>query len=241
MRKADGEETQARFAALNEYIDVCVGRILDQVQQLGLSDNTIIIFTSDNGTAVTAKTRAVERGARAPFIVHGAGIQRRGETMELTDLTDVVPTLLEFAGVKLPDGYEIDGKSLAPFLRGETDTHREWIYSYIATSQLLRDKRWLLEAVNPILGLPRGRFYDCGDNREGRGYKEVTDSKDPEVVAARKRFDEILAQFPAIQRDDPYWQTRQGSKFLEDYLKPESKAKHLHNHRDYEYTEALGD
>lgn len=236
MARTSREENDARFAALNEYVDVCIGRILEVVEESGLADNTLIMFTSDNGTAVTAKTRAVERGARVPFVVWGGGIERRGETMELTDLTDVLPTLLDFAGVRLPAGYEIDGQSLAPFLRGETDTHRDWIYSYIATSQMLRDKRWLLEAVNPILGLPRGRFYDCGNNREGKGYKEVTNSSDPEVVAARKRFDAILSRFPAIQKDNPYWQTRRGKRFLDEYTKPEAVKKHLHNHRDYEYT-----
>lgn len=235
FKKTDRAETQARFAALNEYGDVCVGRILKKVGDLRLLDNTLIIFTSDNGTAVTAKTRAVERGARVPFVVFGAGIKRRGVTMELTDLTDVLPTLLDFAGVNLPARYETDGKSLAPFLRGETNTHREWIYSYIATSQMLRDKRWLLEAVNPILGLLRGRFYDCGSNREGKGYRDVTNSRDPEVVAARKRFDQILKRFPAVQKDHPYWKTRKGRKFLATYTEPKAVQKHLHNHPDYEY------
>jgi len=67
--------------------------------------------------------------------------------------------------------------SLAPFLTGRTDTHREWILSFIGTSQMLRSKRWLLEAVNPILGLPRGRFYDCGTDRTGKGYRDVRPGK----------------------------------------------------------------
>jgi len=235
MAKAKGSETMARFAALNEYIDVCVGRLMKTLEDLGLAERTLVIYTSDNGSAVTAKTRAVERGARVPFVVWGGGTKRRGDTMELTDLTDVLPTLLDCAGVVLPEGYAVDGKSLWPFLRGETDAHREWIYSYIATSQLLRDKRWLLEAVNPILGLPRGRFYDCGSNREGKGYKEVTDSRDPEALAARKRFDAILARFPAVQKDHAYWKTRKGKKFLDAYTEPATVKKHLHNHADYEY------
>jgi len=235
MAKTRGPETEARFAALNEYIDVCIGRILTTLEDLGLADRTLVIYTSDNGSAVTAKTRAVERGARVPFVAWGAGIERCGDTMELTDLTDVLPTLLDCAGASLPPDYVIDGRSLWPFLRGETDAHREWIHSAIATSQLLRDKRWLLEAVDPVLGLPRGRFYDCGDNREGKGYRDVTDSKAPEVVAARKRFDAILAQFPAIQRDHPYWRTRKGEKFLAAYTDPAAVKKHLHNHPDYEY------
>jgi len=234
-RPADAKEGTARFRALNEYIDVCVGRILKTLEAEGLLGDTVVMFTSDNGTAVTGKTRAVERGARVPLVIFGGGLKKRGATMELTDLTDVLPTMLDFAGAKLPDGYRIDGKSLAPFLTGRTDTHREWILSYIGTSQMLRSKRWLLEAVNPILGLPRGRFYDCGTDRTGKGYRDVTNSEDPAVLAARKRFDEILRQFPPIRSDDPFWKTKAGAKFLKSYTDPAAVEKHLHNHRDYEY------
>jgi len=63
MSKASPEETLARFEALNEYIDVLIGRIRKKVDDLGLTDNTIFIYCSDNGTAVTAKSRGVERGS----------------------------------------------------------------------------------------------------------------------------------------------------------------------------------
>jgi len=234
-RPAEAKERTARFRALNEYVDLCVGRILETLEKEGLLDDTVVMFTSDNGTAVTAKTRAVERGACVPLIVCGGGVKRRGAAMEMTDLTDVLPTMLDFAQVKLPDGYEIDGRSLAPFLAGRTDTHREWIYSYIGTSQMLRDRRWLLEAVNPILGLPRGRFYDCGADRTGKGYRDVTESEDSAVLAARKQFDEILKQFPAIRKDDPFWKTKAGARFLKAHTDPAAVKKHLHNHPDYEY------
>jgi hypothetical protein len=54
---------------------------------------------------------------------------------------------------------------------------------------MLRDGRWLLEG--------NGKFYDCGDSRNGSGYRDVTGSSDPEAVAARKRFDSILERLPA--------------------------------------------
>lgn len=56
----------------------------------------------------------------------------------------------------------------------------EWIFSYLADKRMLCDKRWLLEGD--------GRFYDCGNSRDWTGYRDVTHSNDPEVVAARKRF-----------------------------------------------------
>jgi hypothetical protein len=87
----------------------------------------------------------------------------------------------------------VDGQSFAPLLRGERGSTREWIYSYLADRQILRTKRWLLEDNGP--GHP-GRFFDCGDSRDGTGYKDVTDSTDPDVLAAKKRFEKILADKP---------------------------------------------
>ena len=69
----------------------------------------------------------------------------------------------------------------------------------------------------------------------GKGYSDVTESKDSVVLAARERFDEVLKQFPAIQKDDPFWKTKAGAKFLRAYTEPAAVRKHLHNHRDYEY------
>ncbi|UCG47632.1 MAG: sulfatase-like hydrolase/transferase [Phycisphaerales bacterium] len=233
MARASSEETQARFEALNEYTDVLVGRIQAKIERLGIADRTIVLYCSDNGTAVTAKSRAVERGCRVPMVISGAGIKKRGATDEIVDLSDILPTLVDFAGAKIPTGYEVDGKSLKPFLVGKADTHRTWIYSVIGTSQLVRTKRYLLEAVNPILGLPHGRLYDCRDSRDGRGYRRITDSALPGQT--RRIFDEVLSKYPPLQREHPYFQTKRGKRFLDEYTQPGAAEKHLHNHRDYKF------
>ena len=103
-KKKDGKENELRFKSLNEYIDVLTGKVVQKIQDLGIADNTIIIFTSDNGTAVTAKTRGVERGSHVINIIAGAGVKKRGATDELTDFADIAPTLLDYAGGKLPKG-----------------------------------------------------------------------------------------------------------------------------------------
>ncbi len=237
MEKQERQEERAKFKALNEYIDVLVGRIWKKVEDLGLAEKTILIFTSDNGTAVTAKSRGVERGCLVPFIVYGAGIKKRGATDALTDFSDILPTLVDFAGGKIPGGYDVDGKSLKPFLTGETDDHREWIYSSIGTTQLIRDKHYLLEAVNPLLGKPDGRFLYCGQNRNGRKYQNITGTKDPKSLKVLEGFRTVLRQFPPLTEDHPVFQTRAGKRWLRDYKKPRSVEKHLHNHQDYRFYE----
>ncbi|MDA2926582.1 hypothetical protein MYX78_05020 [Acidobacteria bacterium AH-259-G07] len=103
----------------------------------------------------------------------------------------------------LPEDYVLDGKSPVPLLTGEKDRHHDWIFSYIASARMLRDHRWLLEAVDEREGLPRGRFYDCGSSRKGYGYKNVTESKDVEVLAARERFDKLLEKLPPLDPKAP--------------------------------------
>jgi arylsulfatase A-like enzyme len=185
-----------------EYVDVLVGRLSEAIKKLGLAENTILFFTSDNGTAITAKTNATERGAHVPLVVWGEGhIKQRGKTDALTDLTDIFPTFADYANVRIPDDYELDGKSLVRFLGGDSEGHREWIFSYIGSARMLRDARWLLEAVDEREGLPEGRFYDCGTSRKGYGYENVSESRDPQVIAARKRFVRILDNLPALDED----------------------------------------
>jgi hypothetical protein len=120
-------------------------------------------------------------------------VKQLGASDELVDLSDVLPTLADFAGAKLPKGQIIDGQSFVSLLRGEKGPAREWIYSYLGDRQILRTKRWLLEDNGPD---HPGRFFDCGDGRDGTGYKDVTDSTAPEVLVAKRLFKEILADKP---------------------------------------------
>lgn len=229
----DRQENARRFRALNDYLDTLVGKLDQKVRELGAYDNTVFIFTSDNGTAVVAKSRGTERGCRVPFIAWGGPVKQRGATDELTDLSDILPTLVDFAGARLPAGIDVDGKSLKPFLTGAADTHREYILSCIGGTRLVRTKTHLLETVDAILGAPRGRFYYCGDSRDGHGYQRV--DNDPRHAATRERLDEILAQHPGLTADHPYFQTRKGANWLQSYTELGAAEKHLHNHKDYQY------
>lgn len=234
-KSPDPEENEARFKSLNEYIDFLIGRMMDKVEELGVAENTIFILTSDNGTAVTAKTRGVERGCHVVNIISGLDVLARGASDELTDFTDIAPTLVELAGAELPKGYSFDGKSLLPYLKGETDTHREWIYGYISTSQVFRTKEYMVEVLNPMLGLPEGRFCYTGEHRFGEGY--IRAENIAEHQEAQKELMEIAAQFDPVNKDHPFWQTAKGESFYKDYTSEASMEKHLHNHKDWIYYE----
>jgi arylsulfatase A len=182
------------FKANVEYVDKLVGRIVKALEAAGLRKNTVVLFTGDNGTGGQGKGQPTELGARVPMIANGPGIVKSSIVSdELVDFSDILPTLADFARAKLPEGHVIDGRSFAPLLRGEKGPTREWIYSYLGDRQILRTKRWLLEDNGPN---HPGHFFDCGDSRDGTGYKDVTNSTTPEVIAAKRRFKEILADKP---------------------------------------------
>ncbi len=227
-----------RFRALNDYIDILCGRLEAKVNELGVAENTVFIFCSDNGTASIAKSRGVERGCHVLFVAKGAGVRRRGATNELTDLSDVLPTLVDLAGAELPEGYQVDGKSLKPFLTGETDSHHDYIFAFTGTTQLMRTKTHMLEVVNPILGVPRGRFYYCDDHRFGIGYQRV--DGDPAHAQHRAYFDKVMIRYPIITGEHAYFQNRKAVEWLKRWKDPKAADKHLHNHKDFQfYDESL--
>ena len=196
--KSDADKrtaSRANFGPCVEHLDTIVGRLVKTLDETGLRDNTLVFFTADNGTAGEGKADGTELGARVPFIANCPGIVKpRGPSDELVDLSDVMPTLAEFAGAELPGDRPIDGRSFAGYLRGARPAPREWIFSYIADRRILRTKRWLLEDNSP---LHYGKLFDCGASRDGTGYRDVTGSQDPEVLAVKARFNRILEEHPA--------------------------------------------
>lgn len=144
-----GKQENPIYAAMLESVDQSVGRIVAALEQHKVLDNTLIIFTSDNGGLATLKganTPATnngplregkgwlyEGGIRVPLIVSGAGVTKPGSTSATPVWScDVLPTILEVAG--LPAAKQIDGVSIAGLLRGEATPHDAlyWHYPHYA-------------------------------------------------------------------------------------------------------------
>jgi arylsulfatase A len=123
------EPKTAAVYAMIENLDANVGRILAKLDALGLAENTIVLFTTDNGPNTArynggmrgAKGSVFEGGTRVPCFIRWPGKLKAGSRVaEIAQHVDVLPTLLELAGVALPEGRPLDGISLAPLLRGTT-------------------------------------------------------------------------------------------------------------------------
>lgn len=199
-----GSNTGGNLKDLNLYVDKMVGRLTGALDDLGIRENTIIIFASDNGTSGASKMHATEEGPRVPFIVNCPGlIRQRGATNALMEFSDVFPTLIDFANISLPKDYELDGISMKSFLLGESDKYRDSIVSYIATARMIRTDNWLLEAVDPIYGSKNGRLYRCNGSMSKKDYTLISNFSSPEATKARKELLELLECNPFPDLNDP--------------------------------------
>jgi len=124
-----GREAVQAYRASVSFVDTQVGIVLDAVERLGLSNNTIVVFTSDHGYhrgehGLWQKRSLFEESSRVPLVVTVPG-GRTGEVAPQTvELVDVMPTLCDLAGVPLPG--RVDGRSLAPLLRAGGDDSGAW-------------------------------------------------------------------------------------------------------------------
>jgi arylsulfatase A-like enzyme len=146
-------------------MDANVGRLLEKLQKKGLADNTIVVFTSDNGglttrggpTAVVplraGKGWCYEGGIRVPLLILYPGMEHAGETCDIPVISmDYYPTLLELAGLELDPDQHRDGSSIMPFLEDpdqEAERTLVWHYPHYHGSDwrpgsAIRDGNWKL-------------------------------------------------------------------------------------------------
>lgn len=124
-------------------MDSIVGIFQRKLEALGILDNTLAIFTGDNGTdtpivsqlngrrVAGAKKSTTDAGTRVPLIAQWPGMIDKGTvSTDLIDFSDFFPTLCEVAGIDVPGGLDLDGVSFAPQLQGKNGGTRDWIYSW---------------------------------------------------------------------------------------------------------------
>jgi arylsulfatase A-like enzyme len=166
------------FRDMVEYMDASVGRLVEHIDRLGLHDNTMILFFSDNGSPREIASRMGDRviqggkgattdaGTHVPMIAHWRSVTPAGKVLDdLIDSTDFIPTMLEAARAKLPSGFVADGRSFLPQLRGEKGRPRELIYSWydprpgwdkdrFSLKIFARDKRYKLYSSGEMFDVP---------------------------------------------------------------------------------------
>ncbi len=137
----------AEYYALIEHLDVQVGRILGRLAELGLAEDTIVVYAADHGLAMGShgllgKQSLYEHSMGTPVLLAGPGVPR-GRSGALVYLFDLFPTLCGLTGVDVPEGVE--GQDLGPVLRGEQRAVRDSLFTLYRDSQrAVRDDRYKL-------------------------------------------------------------------------------------------------
>jgi arylsulfatase A-like enzyme len=118
------------YAAMTKHLDNCAGKLLDALKAMGVEENTIVVFTSDNGAYTPDLTGAYrgqkgdvyDGGLRVPYFFKWPGQIKAGTVSEerITHI-DLYPTFLELAGLPRPENHILDGESLAGLLIGKVD------------------------------------------------------------------------------------------------------------------------
>lgn len=144
QRRVRTSQSLPVYAAMVEALDQAVGKIVRTLKEEGLYDNTLIIFTSDNGGLSTSegwpttnsplkggKGWAYEGGIREPLLIRWPGITRPGTQSDaVVNSTDYYPTLLQAAGLPLRPKQHIDGISILPVLKGAKSPERKLFWHY---------------------------------------------------------------------------------------------------------------
>lgn len=132
------------FKDMVEYGDKLVGKIVDELDRLNLTDNTLIIFTGDNGTdqpVVTTfkgepypggKSFTMDSGIHVPLVVLSPNGANGTVNDNLIDFTDFLPTICDATDIKIPKNIDIDGSSFYPQVKGKMKNVRDWTYCWYA-------------------------------------------------------------------------------------------------------------
>ena len=183
------------FKEMVENMDKKVGQLVTALDDLGLRDKTLILFTADNGSPRDVisrmgdkevrggKSKLTDAGTHVPLIANWPGTAPAGTTCEdLIDFSNFMPTLSELAGAKLPD-IKIDGTSFAPQLQGRKGTPREWIYTEWSGKSWVRTKQWKLYRD--------GRLYDMKNDPLEKTPIDLS-AASSQTKAARNKMQSIL-------------------------------------------------
>jgi arylsulfatase A len=193
------------YAAMITHMDTAVGTVIDELKKLGLADNTLVIFTSDNGPPWERlggtdsdffqsagplrgrKGTAYEGGIREPFIAYWPGKIVDGQVSNFVGgFQDVLPTLCELAGAEVPKN--IDGISIVPTLlgKGEQPAHKYLYWEFSPSQQqAVRDGKWKIIRNDVDTGDTPYELYDLSTDI---GEQHDVAAKHPDVVARLSKY-----------------------------------------------------
>ena len=212
----------AYFKDMVAFADKLVGRLMDKLEQSGLAENTLVIFTGDNGTSKQIVSRMkdgraiaggkgtmTDAGTRVPLIAYWKGKSLKGSVnTDLVDFADFLPTLADAAQISLPEGKPSDGQSFLPQILGQPSRPKDYLYMFyepkwgkFGKGIFVRNQKYKLYSD--------GRFYDVENDVLEENPIRLTTAKG-EALATGKMLKKVM--------DDMHASNQQ-------YFRPEEKIK----------------
>lgn len=197
------------FGDMVAYVDKTVARIDEKLKSLGIRDNTLLIFIGDNGTdtpivtnttfgkVAGAKGSMPDAGNRVPCIASWPGVIKQGRvTQQIADVSDILPTISEAAGIELPQDIPFDGVSFLPQLKGETGPTRDSIYMWYARNGGPNAKIFARNAEYKLYST--GEFYHIPTDRLEKKNLTGTDL-DANTRAVKAMLQQKIDQYAEIE------------------------------------------
>ncbi|MHC4143773.1 MAG: arylsulfatase [Planctomycetota bacterium] len=223
LPEASDEEKRARIFAMITNIDDNMGRLFTRLDELGLSENTIVIFMVDNGPngrryvagMKGSKSHVHEGGIRSPFFAHWPAAIEAGQSSDrIAAHIDVLPTILDACGVQKPAGLELDGRSFLPLLRGRevnTPDRMIVIQSHRGDEPILyhnfaaRTQRWkLLNASGfgneTLKGAPKFELYNM--EADPLEQNDLAQERPDMVEAMRRKYEQWFNDVGSTREDN---------------------------------------
>jgi arylsulfatase A len=189
------------------YMDKQLGALVAELERLGLRQNTLVIFSGDNGTAAGYpapvqgrmvngwKGSMLEGGSRVPLIASWPAVTPKGKVLDdIVSFADPYATFAELAGVEPPGGFKTDGQSFAAQLRGEAGAPRAWAFVQLGAHWYVREPGFKLNEAGKLFDMADAPFVE----------KPVDPADDTQQSkAARQRLSAVLAKLnPAAGKTD---------------------------------------
>ncbi|MFI3280563.1 MAG: sulfatase-like hydrolase/transferase [Rikenellaceae bacterium] len=194
------QKHRQEYYALISHLDVQIGRIMDALEASGRADNTLIVFSADNGIAIgkhglMGKQSMYDHSLKVPLVFAGCGLPKGQVREQLTYMQDLVPTVLEIAGVQKPESMDFISE-LSVARDGSLPSNHEGIYgAYLDVQRMVRNDRYkllLIPKAQKVYLFDLKKDPEETKNLYGKAkYKEIVDELVQKYLKLGKEAGEI--------------------------------------------------